>query len=165
MWKSLAVVVVLAGVVAVLLPLLARPSNCGGNSAALNDVKLYVLMVELGINDTVDRTFRVTALTGDQRDELSRVVRDHWIRGARFLVSTNPVHEADLKSRRILIVCDTPFQNVPQRRFGSAPPTYAVGYSDGTKGLLGVGEFAALDFTTFRFLDELIQPASTNSGK
>ncbi len=146
---------VLAGGVVFLLPLLSRSSNCGGNSAALSDVRQYALLVGNAAEASPDHTFRVDAATPEQRKELAEFVRNSWIPRARYLVSTASLSERELQTRRVKIVCDTPYRNVPRRWIGSAPPTHAAGYSDGSSGLISPAEFAALDRSSFAFLDVL----------
>lgn len=139
-------------------PLLARPSNCGGNSAALNQVRQYAILTELCALNSSNGLFRVTDVPDEERNQVRVCSRNHWIPDARFLVSTNTVTTNDLKTRRILIVCDKPYGNVPRRWFGAAAPAHAVGYSDGSTGLMSPGEFALLDRRSFVFLDELYPP-------
>ena len=62
--------------------------------------------------------------------------------------------------RRIIIVCDSAYTNVPQRLFWSVPPTYAAGYSDGSVGPISVSEFARFDRSCFAGFSELYPPES-----
>jgi hypothetical protein len=137
------------------LPLFARASNCGGNSDALYRVRIYVLTARACATDNPDHTFRVTTVTPEQRKELADLAHDHWIPSARFLVSTAPLSEERSQSPRIIIVCDTQYNNVPRRWIGSAPSAHAAGFSDGTVQLISPVQFAALDKSAFAFLDEL----------
>jgi hypothetical protein len=137
------------------LPLFARASNCGGNSAALYRVRVYVLTARVCAMDNPDHTFRVMTVTPEQRKELADLAHDHWIPSARFLVSTAPLSDDRSQSPRIIIVCDTPYNNVPRRWIGSAPPAHAAGFSDGSVQLISPIQFAALDKSAFSFLDEL----------
>ena len=136
------------------LPLFAR-SNCGGNSAALSNVRMYVLLARMGSTDSPDHVFHVLTVTPEQRKQLAHVAHDHWIPNARFLVSTGPLSEESSQSRRIIVVCDTAYRNVPRRWIGSAPPAHAAGFSDGSAELISPAQFAALDKSSFTFLDEL----------
>lgn len=151
-----------AGVIAIggaiALPAFTYKTNCGGNSAALSDVHLYTTVALVAASDNSDHTFSICTATAEQRAQLARVARDHWIPDAHFLVSTNPVFEHDSSPRRIIIVCDTPYRNYPRRWIGSAPPTHAVGYSDGSAGLISPTEFAILDRSSFLALDVLCPP-------
>jgi hypothetical protein len=140
---------------ATLLPVFNRATNCGGNSAALFRVQEYALMVRVGAMDSSNHIFQVNKVMPEQRQRLAELAHYYWIPGARFLVSTAPWSEQEPGPRRIIIVCDTPYRNVPQRWIGSSPPAHAVGYSDGSTGLISPAEFAALDRSLFAFLDEL----------
>ncbi len=142
-------------VAAIVLPALARSSNCGGNSAALYLVREYASVAKFSALESSNGVFQVTKVSEDDRAGLRRCARNHWIPRARFLVSTNLLTTNDLKARRILIVCDQSFRNVPQRWTGTAPATHAVGYSDGSAALISPVEFNALDRSSFAYLDEL----------
>jgi hypothetical protein len=158
-WKTLLlsggalVVTWLIGIAAV-----GKTSNCGGNSAALGQVYYIAILARLGAMESEDHSFRFTEVSSEEREELARNSHNHWVKTARFLVSTDPVFEEETQGRRIIVVCDTPYRNVPQRWIGSAPPTHAVAYSDGSCGLISTAEFAALDLSKFRPLDELYPP-------
>ena len=133
-------------------------TNCGGNSAALAQVQSIALIARAGTFDTPDHSFRFTAVDADQREQLTHYSRTHWLRNARFLVSIDPVLEHEAQPRRIIVVCDTPYRNVPRRWIGSAPPTHAAGFSDGSHGLISTAEFAALDRSKFTPLDKMYPP-------
>lgn len=150
----LAVAVVAAG------GFFGKTSNCGGNSAALSNVREIALIACLGIQDSTEKTFCYTTANTKERNELARTSRTHWLPRARFLVSTNLVSERETKEHRLIAVCDTPFRNVPQKWIGRAPPAHAAGYSDGSCGLISTEEFSALDLSTFKPLDELYPPGS-----
>jgi hypothetical protein len=130
-------------------------TNCGGNSAALVQVTEIAIVARLGTFDTPDHSFRFSTANAEQREQLSYLSRTHWLHGARFLVSTAPVSKHEAEPRRIIVVCDTPYRNVPRQWIGSAPPTHAVSFADGSKGLISVAEFAALDHSALVPLDEL----------
>jgi hypothetical protein len=136
------------------MPILGGGSNCGGNTAAFSVVKHYV---QLAISETItapESTFSVTNPTPDQREMLERVASGSWIPRAHFLVSSAPF-QATSKERRVIIVCDKSFTNVPKRSFGTSPPTHAAGFSDGTTGLISPAEFSQLNRSSFARLDEL----------
>jgi hypothetical protein len=132
-----------------------KTSNCGGNSAALSNVREIALVAYMGIEDAPDHSFCYAATNAEWRDELARTSRARWLPKARFLVSTNLVTEREIKEHRLIAVCDTPYRNVPQKWIGSAPPSHAAGYSDGSCGLISTDEFSALDLSVFKPLDEL----------
>lgn len=143
--------------VALVLPALKQPSNCGGNSEALSDVKWYALFLQWAAEARSDHQFSIAAATPSQLGEL----RDLAIgpAGARYLVSPQPYRYPHNGQKRIVIVCDRAFTNVPRRLFGRAPPTHAVAYSDGSCGLISVTDFKALDRPEFAPLGELLDEA------
>ena len=138
-----------------MLPMWSTSSNCGGNSAALAAVNSYVTMTVAETMDTPNQPFSVTAAIPEQRRQISNLPGADWVRRAHFLVSTVPFVPRSSEPRRVVIVCDTPYTNVPQRRFFESPPTHAAGFSDGTVGLISPKEFAALDPSAFIAIDKL----------
>ena len=156
--KLLLLLAGLLAIGAVVLPTIGYTTNCGGNSAALAQVQGIALIAHVGTFDTPDHSFRFTAANAEQREQLTYYSRTHWLRSARFLVSTGPVSEHEAQPRRIIAVCDTPYRNVPRRWIGSAPPTHAAAFAEGSHGLISTAEFAALDRSTFTPLDELYPP-------
>ena len=131
-------------------------SNCGGNNAALSDVRLYTLIAEREALASPNCQFDVTSATPSQCRALADVVNDIWIRDAGFLVSTRPYVVNQLQPKSVVIVCDRPFRNVPRYLFGQPPPAYAAAFSDGTTALLTEKQFAALDHAAFVSLNTLI---------
>ena len=77
-----------------------------------------------------------------------------WTGGARYFVTTTPI-DRNSPQRRVNVYCDQAYENVPRYAIGNAPLTHAVGYSDGSAGLLTVEQFKQLDRTSFVALDEL----------
>ena len=132
-------------------------SNCGGNSAALSQVHGIACFARAHAFYRPDSTFRFTHLSTDERSELANYSVQRWIKRARFLVTTMPIHRSE-SSRTIVAVCDTPFTNVPQQLIGRAPATHAVGYSDGSTGLITEAEFRKLDPTKFTDVASLVRP-------
>ena len=127
-------------------------TNCGGNSAALTAVHSYVSMTIVAAMDNPDRAFNPMAMTPDQRSQISNLPGASSNRHTHLLISKIPFVPRSSEPRRVVIVCDTPYTNVPQR---PSPPTHAAGFSDGTTGLISPKEFAALDHSTFVAIDEL----------
>ena len=143
-----------AVVISAVVPL-SSGTNCGGNSAALARVHQYAVLARMGAMDSPDHIFRVGTVAPEQRKQLAEFAHYFWIPRARFLLSTAPLSEQEPQSRRVIVVCDTPYSNVPRRWIGSAPPAHAAGFSDGSLALISPAEFAALDRSSFKFLDEL----------
>lgn len=142
-----------------------RGSNCGGNSAALWKVGLYcsyfrsfIAPRETNPTPDPDLIALVRAARPDVRDALREVADGSWNHGSRFLVAREPFRADPKAARRILIVCDRGYQNVPRRLLGQwlNAPTHAAGFSDGSTGLISGDEFATLDRTCFAYLDEVL---------
>ncbi len=155
---------VLASGAVVLLPYFSRGSNCGGNSAALASVHQYAMLAIIGAKDSPDHTFRVGTANAEQQKELAELAHSLWIPKARFLVSNATLSERESQPRRVIVVCDTPYCNVPRRWIGSAPYAHAAGFSDGSAGLISPAEFAALDRSSFAFLDVLYPSQSPENA-
>ncbi len=149
------VIAVLLATVAAIVPSF-QGSNCGGNTAALHDVRLYEIIARAAVAENADHEFRITTATPQQREWLAEIANDFWIGSGRFLVSPKPYRERSPGPCRVIIVCDRPFQNVPRQVFGTTPPTHAAAFSDGTCRLISVAEFKALDRSTLVPLDELL---------
>jgi len=132
----------------------ACTTDCGGNSAALTAVSTYVMLARSEAMEGPDHGFRITSATPEQRAEVAHLPGAPWLRRAHFLVSTAPI-TAESSERHIIIVCDTPYRNVPRRWIGSAPAMHAAGFSDGSTALISLAEFASLDRSRFITLDEL----------
>ena len=150
----------LAVIAAVIFVPTTQITNCGGNSAALAQVHEIASLAYVGTLEASDHSFRFTEANSEQREQLTSYARNHWIRSARFLVSASPVFEHKGQFRRVIVVCDTPYRNVPRQSTGSAPQTHAAGFSDGSYGLISTSEFDVLDRSTFKPLDELFPPKS-----
>ena len=134
---------------AVLLPLLARPTNCGGNSAALTACEDIALSLQIISSDHGDKSFSVSDLGPAEREYFRRVAGLSWLPDSKILVAPGPIVLRAQQPKMIIAVCDRPFDNVPRRLFGKAPATHAVAYSDGSTGLITVGEFRRSDFSRF----------------
>lgn len=131
------------------LPMLARPTNCGGNSAALAACKDIVLSFRTVSLERGDMPVSITNLTGPEQEYFRFVAGVSWLPNSKVLVAARPIILSEERPREILAVCDTPFDNVPRRFLGRAPLTHAVGYSDGSAGLISVREFRRLNLSGF----------------
>lgn len=137
-------------------------SNCGGNSAALHNVRQYYVILEMAAASRPGHRFAIASATPEEREELAAVARYSWTGAARFLVSTQPYQAAAPGPRRMIIVCDTPYRNLP-RRLIPPPPTHAAAYSDGSVDLISVSESAALDHSVLVPLDQLLADQTLSS--
>jgi hypothetical protein len=130
-------------------PLLARPANCGGNSAALAACRNIALSFRMISLDGTDKPMSISNLSGEERESFRVVIGMSSLPGSKLLVVAGPLVLSEERPREIVAVCDTPFDNVPRRIFGRAPLTHAVAYSDGSTGLISVQEFRRLDLSGF----------------
>ena len=146
------------------LPLLARPSNCGGNSAALSRCRSYSLTVAMKMLDSAG-DFKLGDFTGEEREEVLRLADNHWNRGSHLLLK-RIVHEKE-DPKQIIVVCDTAYNNVPQPTIWnlySKNPAHAVAYADRTTGLITPKQFRELDLKEFMDAHELVVSVATNNG-
>jgi hypothetical protein len=148
---------------AMLLPLLALPSNCGGNSAALSACRSVVLAFQTVALDRGDKPFRVADLNVSERENFRSPTGMSWLPGARLLVTSDQVSISHGQPRKIIAVCDKAYDNVPQRRFGRSPMSHAVAYSDGSVGLIPVADYQRSNLS--RFVDVMtIAPSRVEPG-
>jgi hypothetical protein len=137
-----------------LWPALARPSNCGGNSAALAACQGYVTVLRLWAVDREDQKFRFDQADDEARQYLAQLPGASWISSARLLAMDDVLVDQLSSEKKIIMVCDRAYDNVPQR-IGRSPMAHAVAYSTGETGLISPEEFARLDLTGFTDLHVL----------
>jgi hypothetical protein len=135
-------------------------SNCGGNNAALSDVRMYAIFLQNAADESAKGEFDIASATPKQLSQLAEIAHDPWLRGGQLLVSSKPYRLEPLEERRIIVVCDRPFRNVPRYVFGEAPPTHAAAYSDGSTALLSARAFAALDRSALMPLNEIVRKSN-----
>ena len=150
-WKlltaaSIAAALVLCG--AFFLPALTRPSNCGGNSAALSACKSVAVCIRLIAAERGDGPVSIGGLRAAEREHFKQVAGLNWLGGARILV-TPEIRGGQPSGKEIIAVCDRAFDNVPRRRLGKAPLTHAVAYADGSTALMSIDEFQRVDLSRF----------------
>lgn len=133
----------------VTLPFLARSSNCGGNSAALNACRSVHLSFRVIASENDADSVSIASLTPADREQFNCVMGLGWIGDAKILVSSRPLQLSNARSNVLLAVCDAPYDNVPQRRWFKTPPRHAAIYEDGTTALLSTEQFRRLDLTGF----------------
>jgi hypothetical protein len=133
-------------------------TNCGGNNAALTNVVLIADFARDWAAHSRDHTFRFVAANHEQQNWLATLSENHWCHGARFLVTTDPIVDTISEESLVIVVSDTPYQNIPKQIFGSAPPTYAAAFSDGGHRLISLDELARLDRSRYIALDEIAPP-------
>lgn len=126
-----------------------KTSNCGQNSSALNVCKFELLELRLA-SEKIGPIFNLDQMPATEKADLIRYSKDHWIPEAKILIKTN----INLRSvtKQIVMVCDTFYSNVPQPRLWNGyrvNPAHAVGYSDGSSGLISPAEFKKLNLSEF----------------
>lgn len=141
-----AVIVLVAG--ALVLPSLNR-TNCGGNSAALAACRAYITLLRTWSADHPGEAFRLDRADTETLHDLSHLPGTEDLRAARLLAARDDVRIDPAAGKRIIMVCDHAFDNVPRRWWGRAPMTHAAAYSTGEVGLITPQEFARLDTTNF----------------
>ena len=148
--KKLFVVLGIVGAVVAcgvaLPPLVARSSNCGGNSAALAACKSLAICFSLTVSERGNKSVSDTNLSDIEREYFKQIAGLNWLHNAKVLVTPAAV---TIERQQVVAACDKPFDNVPRRLFGKAPLTHAVAYSDGTTGLISTEEFRKLDLSNF----------------
>jgi hypothetical protein len=146
LFVALGIVVALIACGVVLPPLLARSSNCGGNSAALAACKNVAICFQLLVSEHGNKPVSLTSLTGVERDYFKQISGLNWLHDAKVLVTSATI---TTEGRQVVAVCDKPFDNVPRRLFGKAPLTHAIAYADGTTELISTQDFRRLELTSF----------------
>lgn len=130
------------------LPALTSGTNCGQNSYALSACRNFVLSANLAADEN-NGLFEIGKI---DTNSLSMIDRDIWgASGKDFLVKTNFL-PGDSTNRLVVIVCTHQFDNVPRPVIWNCfrkNPAHAVGYSDGTVGLISSGEFTNLNLSGF----------------
>lgn len=159
----LIVAVVAAGTI---WAMFTQTTNCGGNGAALPACATSVMEIKRAPVDTGKNYYDINKLPLDQRIGLVRCANNHWITGAKIFLRTNVALNSEKK--QILAVCDTPYGNIPQPTIWNGYRknlAHAVGYSDGTTGLIKPEEFKKLNLA--EFVDAALLPtndiSTTNS--
>jgi hypothetical protein len=139
---------------------LTMTTNCGGNSYALTACQEFVITAQVASNSNTNSF--VTANKIDD-ETLYTLSREHWgTTGSDFLIKTN-FFVTNSTNREIIIVSTIEFANVPQPAIWNLyrkNPAHAVGYSDGTSGLISPFEFSNLNLNGFASISSLM----TNSG-
>ena len=154
----LTAVVVVAGA---LPSLLARPANCGGNSAALNNCK-HILVYSSLFASTNSFLPDGHQMETEDRDGFLKLGEYHWTGAAQYWVRTN--NFTSKSPTQIVVFCEQKFDNVPQPTFLNLykrTPAYAVGFADGSTRLISPADFAHFDkhdFTPLATLKENYRP-------
>jgi hypothetical protein len=133
----------------------------GGNFQARQVVLEIASDASSSVCHYPERAIRFKALPASGLPERLQIPGEVTVGRARFLVTNQTLTPADFAiggARKLLVVCDTAYRDLPPRRFRfleQAPPTHAAAYSDGSFRLLTETEFSALDRRNFVPLDDL----------
>ena len=130
-------------------------STCGGNNAARSHVAEIVLTMQGFALNRDGGEFSLVSASDSERQELAKRSTNSWTGTASYLLSKESRVTCNAEERNHVVICDRPFTNVPHYMVGEAPPTHAVGYSDGSTELISTQQFAALDLTEFVALNKL----------
>src|SRR5262245_47374732 len=114
---SIAIVLVTAGMV---LPAMKR-SNCGGNSAALAACSGFVVVLKLWTAEHDGQRFQVETADIQTRRQLGHLPGEYEIHAARLMARLHDVRLDPAAERRVIMVCDRAYDNVPRRYIGRAP--------------------------------------------
>jgi hypothetical protein len=142
-----------------------KSSNCGGNSAALAACNGYVSILRSWGAENNGQRFYYSLADSKMRDELKDLPGASWIRSGRLLIKVEDVCVDPMAKKRVIMVCDRAYDNVPERFFGTAPMAHAVAYSTGETGLISPEEFARLDLSGFIDLRRLAKTMNSETNK
>jgi hypothetical protein len=168
-WRLTPSVLLVCAVWLLIAPTLSLSSNCGGNSAAMNVCRTFTTHVWLAAAEsdvTVDEPVTLAALLASLSDaEITDATQSHWI-SAAFLIR-DPSKPFQLGTREILIVSDRPYSNVPRPSIFNlyrGNPAHAIGYADGTSGLISPSDFRNLDPSKLVTIREWLDRRSRNAA-
>ena len=135
----------------VVVPALTGPSARGGNTTALGACGSVTLCFRHVIGERGGRSARAADLDAIEREQFEQLESPYtnWLGAAKILVTTAAVGGGPWGGNQLVAVCDTAFDNVPQRIFRQLPARHAAAYLDGTTALLSVAEFQRLDRSNF----------------
>jgi hypothetical protein len=132
---------------AVLVVPLFRGTNCGGNSAALTICATYVTFLEWWTSGHPGEEFHYQDADPEIQKQITGITDAPSI--GSVLANVDGVHIDPSAPRRVVVVCDQAFDNVPNYLLWRAPMAHAVGYSTGEIGLISPEEFSSLDLSGF----------------
>jgi hypothetical protein len=143
---AIAAVTLSAIVVALSFTPILRPTNCGGNSSALNTVRHLSYFALNASMERPDRVFNFSKLSETETRHLAALADSAWNRPAKFYVKSGDM-SFSTTTHKIIALCNTPYRNVPERAiwFWPPAPTHAVAFSDGTVALVSPAEYANIN--------------------
>jgi hypothetical protein len=144
--------------------LLSHTSNCGGNSDSASNCRQIALTIRVAAGDSND-IYDFNHLSKEYRNDLVIATRG-WTGEAKYLLNPGPIH-TETDTNVLVVVCDTPFDNVPQPTIWNLHRRslmHAAGYSDGSVQWLTPEQFAALNKSNFIALNYPLQPVSNETN-
>ena len=100
---ELAAIILLCGIalvgMAVFLPLLTGPTNCGGNSAALSACRSVQLSFRIISRERGAKPVSVADLSGQEREYFRAIPGMSWLPHYKLLVAPGPVLVAQQKPK------------------------------------------------------------------
>ena len=164
---TIGVLLAVAIVGALALPLLITKTNCGGNSYALTACATFAVAANITAQDN-HLQFEPGKIGEDMRRNFLMFAENHWgMNGADFLVKTN-FFVGSSSNREVIIVSERKFGNVPQStiwNFYHQNQAHAVGYSDGTTGLISPEQLTNLNLAGFISLSHLVTHLESDTSK
>lgn len=156
----LVIIFVLALLAAAMLPSLATTGKLHGNERALKNCELEMRIWKSA--ETNSPSFDFSKLS---HEDTRRVLMLVWTLDAQ--AKTNFLWQTNKTKHEIVIVCGKEFDNVPASfwTFYLKYPAHAVGYSDGTAGLISPEQFTNLNLTGFVSLSNLATNSEFNIFK
>ncbi len=145
------ILILLAIILAIIIPQLISYSNCGGNSAALAACKQSSLIMIYESKET--GKINIEKISDNGKQALARALIDNsWI-NAEFYLKKGDIKLSDKKKHpEIIIVCDTMYDNVPQPtiyNFYKKTPRHAAGLSDYSTKLINGDEFSRINLKEY----------------
>jgi hypothetical protein len=143
-------------IIAAALPLLlARSSNCGGNSAALSNCKKILIYAEMfGVTNSFLPDANLMGAA--ERDQFLALAMNHWTHEVQYWVQTNAVPFRSCT--QVVVFCEQAFDNVPQPTLFNLykrTPAHAVGFADGSTRLISPVDFLQVNKEGFAPLSAL----------
>ncbi len=149
-WTRLSTIAaVIIGTVAIAMVGLLHGSNCGGNSAALAICDVCCGILGEWELRNPGEAFRYGHVDPGTRERLAALGDSPFTRSARFLIKADEFRIDSARPGQVVLVCDRPYDNVPDYFLWRSPMAHAVGYSTGKTGLISPEEFSRLDLNGF----------------
>ena len=144
-------VIVLSLAVGAGLLTVRKTSNCGGNSAALNNTRQIAITCRMMLYERKSSdSLTVDEILSDK--EMDDVISYGW--GVKLYWIKD---EMNKEEDQPVVVCGQSFGNVPQPTIWNLyrkNPGFAVAYLDGRARVMNVAEFNDFDFSGYTYIHE-----------